>query len=115
MMPPSSAEELVSTIDEVLEGVERHGDLRRGGLIALAFCDLLASSLNDEQRSAVEAARNYWNGIDAGDHLIYVKIFASITRRDQLGRAGGSGAAINRLVWCALNTNTEFSGYQAES
>lgn len=114
MPVPGSAEELVYRIDTALEGVDLGKDFRRGGMIALAFCDLLRSCLNETQKEAAEAAREYWSGNDSGNHRTYVHIFADVTRRDQVEGADRASAAINRLVWVALNTNTEFSGYQAE-
>jgi hypothetical protein len=102
-------------LDEVLhDGCLEH-DTRRTGLVALAFCDLLAGQLDSEQSSAVEAARRFWNGAPTDEYHRALSGFAKRVDADQKqAQANRRGAAINRLVWTALNANTGFSGLAGE-
>jgi hypothetical protein len=87
---------------------------KRMALIALAFCDLFTEKQNESQRRAVQVARQFWTGGDADDYLDCVNKYAEIIDLDQLNHVNRRDAAMNRLVWTALNANGELDGYACE-
>lgn len=105
---------LKDRLDLALLDIDYLNDFSRTALVALAFCDLLAESLDQRQKGAVEVARQFWAGADSGAHQQHVVEFAKIIHDDQISNTDRHKSAINRLVWTALNTNTKFSAYAAE-
>jgi hypothetical protein len=111
---PANAVELMDRIDSLLARADLGKDVRRGALVALTFCDLLIDLLDNNQRRAVEVAREFLARGHSDDHRHYVSIFANVIDADMRQGVDRRKSAINRLVWSALNTNTEFTGYATE-
>ena len=109
-----SIETLIDRLDEVLEKADLKDNFRDTALIGLAFCDLLAASLDDHQKEAVEAARNFWDGRNPDVHREFVYAFAGIIDSDMRTGTARRQAALNRIIWIALNTNTALTGYACE-
>jgi hypothetical protein len=105
---------LVENADAAIANVGLSSEPKRTALVGLAFCDLLVNAMNESQQRAVQAAHQFWEKGDPDGHQKWVKRFAQITDFDQRNKINGNDAAINRLVWTALNTNTEFNGYACE-
>lgn len=90
------------------------GEPKRTALIALAFCDMLSDRQSEAQRQATQVARQFWAGASLDAHHERVDEYAKIIDMDQLNYVNRRDAAMNRLVWTALNTNGEFDGYACE-
>ena len=108
-----SVSTLVDRLDEILTEQNVTEDFRSSALIALAFCDLLTSSLDENQKKAVEAAHMFWLGEDRGEHRKFVNEYAERISPRQI-KLTPQEVAIDRLIWCALNNNTQFSSYTGE-
>lgn len=111
------------TIDELLDCADRmasdyetkySGDLKLIPAIAVDLCRLLANSLDDEQRSAVAAAHAHLLHEPPTEYARLMSEFAERIDADQRERVTGTRAALNRLVWTALNRNTKFSSFAVD-
>lgn len=105
---------LTERADAAILRVGSSSEPKHMALIALDFCGLLADTQNESQRHAVQVARQFWAGKNTDAHLECVNEYAEIIDSDQLNHVDRRDAAMNRLVWTALNTNGELDGYACE-
>lgn len=105
---------LIENAESAIVSTGISNEPRRTALIALSFCDMLIDGLNEEQRQAVQVAHRYWDEGGGDAYQEWVKRFAQITDFDQRNKINCHDTTVNRLVWTALNTNTEFDGYACE-
>lgn len=111
---PGEVGALMDRLDELVTIDESQNDWRTPPAIAVDFCDLLFESLDANQRDGLAAAHAWWDRGDAEAHKKFVAVFAKVIDQDIKNGEPPRQAAINRLVWCALNVNTPFCSYAAE-
>lgn len=110
-------DDLLKRIDQLLWQDAYAADIRSTAVIGLGLGEFLRDSLDDVQRSALDAARAYWHGggEDEKDRLAFVEKIGM--RRDKDARDGKSRTRegyANQIVWTALNANTGLSGFAGE-
>lgn len=113
---PREIEELLDRLDDALaDGAHEH-DIESKSRISIELCEHIRSRLDDEQRSALDAAISYWK--DRRDNDKRLKHLTRIgNRREAYINAGAANtvdACANQLVWSALNANTGLSILAAE-
>lgn len=113
LRPVIDMESLIDRLDIVLGEAGLEKESRPTALIALAFCDLLKESLDENQVEAVDAAHQFWFYGDSNARERWLVVLSGKLDSDQ-EQASRSLAAINRLVWTALNANTGLSSYTGE-
>jgi hypothetical protein len=96
-------------LDHVLCSASYDNDVRRKVQIALAFCELLASHLDERQSEAVAVAKRVLASGEDPRHAEMIEEFARRTDVDQRMRTPAQRAALNRLIFSALNKNTGLS------
>lgn len=106
--------ELMHRLDEVLAKGHFDRDFRRTALIGLEFCDLLASSLNDQQRNTIEVARQHLSGHKSDSYEKCLNEMTKIIDLNQRLKSEKSDFAVNRIIWTALNENTGLSDYTGD-
>ncbi|WP_250623305.1 hypothetical protein [Pinirhizobacter soli] len=111
---PGEVGALMDRLDEMVTIDESQNDIRTSAAIAVDFCDLLFESLDADQRDGLAAAHAWWNDGDVEAHRKFVSVFADVIDQDIKNRTPPREAALNRLVWCALNVNSPFCSYAAE-
>lgn len=105
---------LMDRLDEKIETEDSVNDCRTTAAIAADFCELLLASLDASQKDGLMAAHAWWDNSDAETHKKFVSIFAKVIDLDRANGVPPRQAAINRLVWTALNVNGPFCAYMAE-
>ena len=105
---------LIDRLDEKIEIEDSDNDYRTTAAIAVDFCELLLASLDANQKDGLMAAHAWWDNSDAETHKKFVSIFAKVIDLDRANGVPPRQAAINRLVWTALNVNGPFCAYMAE-
>jgi len=111
---PGEVGALMDRLDELVTIDESQNDYRTSAAIAVDFCDLLFESLDANQKDGLAAAHAWWKNADVEAHRKFVSVFADVIDQDMKNRAPPRQAAINRLVWSALNVNCPFCSYAAE-
>jgi hypothetical protein len=108
--------ELLRKLDEYLHAGTYGNDIRRAAEVGLDLCYLVESELDQEQLGALDAAREYWRGAGSeAERLRYVHSIAEKIRRCHTNIASSERShVLDRLLFCALNTNTRLTVTAAE-
>lgn len=103
--------DLLDAIDLVLHTGIYDGHSDKTAQIAIALCELVRSELDSQQIAAVDAAKAYWRtGNSERERLRHSNVISD--RLDRSNRSLSSSErqlALDRLVFCTLNTNTGLS------
>jgi hypothetical protein len=103
--------DFLDKIDLSLHGDTYSKDVRKSAGIGIDICDLVRSELDPEQATALDVAKRYWDGSGSEqERLRSVETIAKRMDRSQKSVSGSEKKDImDRLVFCALNTNTGLS------
>jgi hypothetical protein len=114
-----SISDLLDRLDDLLPlNGTGETDVRTTALVAMGFCDLLQGFFDSNQLRGLQIAHEYWNGLERGlepeQYRSILDVFGN-----SIGHVGDldadkTQATYNRLVWCSLNSNTDFSSYAAD-
>ena len=99
---------LLDKIDLTLHDGTYAADKTKIGKISIELCSLVQSELDSTQAYAVEEANRYWHGAGSEKaRLGYLNVISD--RLDKSSKSvanSGRSAVLDRLVFCALNTNS---------
>jgi hypothetical protein len=106
--------QLITYCDDSVDNVGVENLPRLSALASLGFCNLIRSTLNDVQKDAVDEAMMFWSGRPAPRLDAFRADFLRAINADMQSNKIGGEERRNRLVWCALNANTQFDGVFCE-
>ena len=111
---PGSSEELVALVDTFLGPTASYAEFKTVPRIAIAFCKATDRPLEERQRKALYAAERFLLG-DTSLHAASLSEVANhMDRTVHDPHVSKAERSMERLVWCALVTHSELSGYACE-
>jgi hypothetical protein len=111
---PRTIEELVSAVDTEMAKRPESDDRRTPSLFALELCLAIEGSLSEPHRQAVDAARAYLEQGEKQEADRWINDLAKRGGSQYPPNTPDAEIAKERLVWCALNRVSPFSGYSVE-
>jgi len=103
--------DLLDCIDFSLHSDTYSKDVRKTAEIGIELCELVRSELDPAQTAALDAAKRYWEGNGSEEERI--RNVETIAERLDRSRTSVEDSeresTLDRLVFCALNTNTGLS------